>query len=77
MKKISLAHMKAHKKGRIVEISGGANLESRLSSMGIYLGKEVTKVSHVALEGAVAIKVGRAVIALGHGMAAKIIVDVE
>lgn len=69
--------MKEKKTGRIVEISGGEKLQDKLSAMGIYPGKEITKLSHFALRGPIAIKVGRAVFALGHGMANKIVVKIE
>lgn len=75
MKKISLIQMKAHKKGRVLEILGGAGLQNKFMSMGIYKGREIAKLGHFALRGPVAIKVGRTVIALGHGMAGKIIVE--
>ena len=77
MKKVSLVHLKPNHKGKISEILGGAGLQHRLMSMGIYLGKEVTKLSYIGLRGPVVIKVGRSVLALGHGMAAKIIVETE
>jgi Fe2+ transport system protein FeoA len=78
MKKISLIKARADRKVKVVEISGGAGLQYRLLTMGIYPGREITKLSHFALRGPVAIKVGRGVLALGHGMANKIIiVDAE
>jgi len=77
MKKLSLVQMKEKESGRIIEISGGESLQHKLSAMGIYPGKEITKLSHFALRGPVAIKVGRTVLALGHGMATKIFVKIE
>jgi len=77
MKKISLLHLKPDHKGRVSEILGGAGLQNRLMSMGLYIGKEITKLSYIGLRGPVVIKVGRTVLALGHGMAAKIIIEVE
>jgi ferrous iron transport protein A len=77
MKKTSLVQMKAACKGKVVEILGGSNLLSRLMNMGVFKGKEVAKLSHVGLRGPVVIKVGRSILALGHGVAAKIIVEVE
>lgn len=74
---MSLVQMKENQKGRIIEISAGPGLVNRLLSMGIYKGKGITKLGHFALKGPVAIKVGRGVFALGHGMASKIIVEVE
>lgn len=61
----------------VVEISGGPTLQSRLMSMGVYRGREITKLSNSVFRGPVAIKVGRSVLALGYGMAHKIIVEAE
>ena len=77
MKKVSLVHLKPDHKGKISEIMGGASLQNRLMSMGIYVGKEITKLSYIGLRGPVVIRVGRSVLALGHGMAAKVIVETE
>jgi ferrous iron transport protein A len=77
MKKIALVQMKKKQKGKIVEIQAGTALQNRLLSLGVYPGKEITKLSQFALRGAVAIKVGRTVLALGHGMASKIILELE
>ncbi|MBN1914013.1 MAG: ferrous iron transport protein A, partial [Candidatus Omnitrophica bacterium] len=76
-KKISLLLMKEKQKGKISLIDGGFALRNRMMSMGLYEGREITKLSHFALRGPVAIKVGRSVIALGHGMASKIIMETE
>jgi Fe2+ transport system protein FeoA len=77
MKKISLLKMQERQKGKVAEILAGPGLTHRFMSMGIYKGREITKLSHFALRGPVAIKVGRSVLALGHGMAGKITVEVE
>jgi ferrous iron transport protein A len=77
MRKMSLTKMKANQKAKVSEISGGRTLQHRMMSLGIYPGKEITKLSHFALRGPVAVRVGRAVLALGHGVAAKIIVEIE
>ena len=77
MKKISLVHIKPEEKVSILEILGGSNLESKLLSMGVYKGKQITKLSHIGLRGPVVIKAGRSILALGHGVAEKIIVERE
>jgi Fe2+ transport system protein FeoA len=77
MKKTSLEKMTANHKGKVVEILGGVNLQNRLMNMGIYKGREVTKLGHIGLKGPVIIKTGRSILALGHGMAAKIIIGSE
>ena len=77
MKRISLAHMRQRQKGIVIEIQGGGSLQRRLMSMGIYPGREITKLSHFILRGPAAIKVGRTVLALGYGMSNKIILEIE
>ncbi|MFH1460629.1 MAG: FeoA family protein [Candidatus Omnitrophota bacterium] len=72
MKKINLIQLKAGQKGTVIEIEGGSNLEKRLAVMGVSIGKTITKLSAFLMRGPVAIKSGRTVIALGHGMAAKV-----
>ncbi|MDD4954338.1 MAG: FeoA family protein [Candidatus Omnitrophica bacterium] len=75
LKHISLAQMKENRKGKVAEVLGGPGLQNKFMSMGIYKGREITKISHFAMKGAVAIRVGRSVVALGHGMAAKIMLE--
>jgi Fe2+ transport system protein FeoA len=69
--------MKADQKGVVFEISAGMGLQNKLMSMGVYKGREIAKISHVGLRGPVAIKVGRSVLVLGHGVASKIEVEIH
>lgn len=75
MKKISLAHMKSGQKGKLVEVTGGGNLHTRLMSMGLNKGRELTKLSHIGLRGPVVVKAGRTILALGHGVASKMVIE--
>lgn len=77
MGKISLIQMREDQKAKVVEISGGKGLQHRMMSMGIYPGREITKLSHFALRGPVTIRVSGSVLALSYGVAAKIIVETE
>jgi len=77
MKRISLVQIKANELVKILEILGGSNLENKLLSMGVYKGKSVTKLSHIGLKGPVVIKTGRSILALGHSVAEKIIIQRE
>ena len=77
MKRITLIELKAGHKGTIVAIDGGAQLEKRLAVMGIAVDKHVTKLSAFVMRGPVAVRVGRTVVALGHGVAGKIWVTVH
>lgn len=77
MKRIALTQLGPDRKARISDIAGGGNLRSKLMHMGVYKGREVTKLSHIGLRGPVVIRVGRGILALGHGVAAKVIVETE
>lgn len=77
MKRISLIQLKENRKGKVVEILSGTNLYKKLMHMGIFKGKEITKLSHIGLRGPVVIKAGRSILALGHGVAAKVILEQE
>jgi Fe2+ transport system protein FeoA len=77
MRKLSLVQLRENQKAKVSEISGGRILQHKMMSMGIYPGTEITKLSHFALRGPLAVRVGRSVLALGYGVAAKIIVVIE
>jgi len=74
---ITVRQMKAGQSGTVVEILGGHGLVNRLSSLGIRPGKRITKVSSMFLRGPVAIQVDQSQVAIGFGMAGKILVNVE
>ena len=75
MHKMSLNRVKKDLKVKVLEIAAGRMANARLSSLGLRPGVMVTKISSFALRGPVTLKVGRSTIAIGHGMAEKIIVD--
>ncbi|MFA6358498.1 MAG: FeoA family protein [Candidatus Omnitrophota bacterium] len=77
MRKISLNQMRGKQKGFICDISAEAALQNKFMGMGIYKGREITKISHIGLKGPVAIKVGRSVLVLGHSVASKITVEIQ
>ncbi len=77
MKEVSLAQLKAGHKAKVLDILGGKGLENKLMNMGVYKDKEIFKLSHIGLRGPVVIKVGRSILALGHGIAEKIIIEVK
>ncbi|UCD86165.1 MAG: ferrous iron transport protein A [Deltaproteobacteria bacterium] len=74
---LPLSQMKTGQKGVVIQIAGGRGLNSRLAALGIRIGHEVTKVSSMLMAGPVVVKVGNTEIALGFGMAQKIIVEVN
>lgn len=76
-RQITVRQMNAGQSGAVIEILGGHGLVNRLSSLGIRPGKRITKVSSMFLRGPVTIQVDRTRVAIGFGMAGKIVVDVE
>lgn len=75
-KQVSLTRMQAGQSGKVVEIQGGHGMVNRLSALGIRPGKRITKVGSMLMRGPVTIQVDRAQVAVGFGMASRIIVEV-
>jgi len=73
---IPLTKMHAGQSGRVIEIDGGHNILNRLNSLNIRTGKEVTKVSSMLMRGPVTVEVGNSRVAIGYGMARRIMVKV-
>ncbi len=71
---IALTNLKQGDEGFIVEIMGGHVLLKKLNSLGIRSGKKITKISHMMFDGPVTVGVGNTRIAVGRGMANKIMV---
>jgi ferrous iron transport protein A len=69
--------MQTGQSGRVVEIQGGFGVIDRLNALGIIPGKRITKISSMLARGPVAIQVDRAQLAIGYGMANKIIVQLD
>ncbi|MGC8863725.1 MAG: FeoA family protein [Armatimonadota bacterium] len=74
---ISTADMRQGQTGIVVQINAGYGLARRLEVMGIRLGVTITKRSAQLLRGPVTIQVGRAELALGYGIAGRILVEVQ
>ena len=61
----------------VVDIQGGYGLIRRLESLGIRVGKKVTKVSSQFMRGPVIIRIDNFQVAIGFGMARKVLVKIE
>ncbi len=71
----TLAQMRVGQSGIVVQVQGGHGLMNRLSALGIIPGKRVTKISSMLMRGPVTVEVDRTQIAIGFGMASKIVVQ--
>jgi len=76
-KQITLVRMQTGQSGIVVQIQGGYGLVNRLSALGIRPGKRITKISSMFMRGPVTIQVDRAQVAIGFGMASRIIVELD
>jgi len=74
---IDVTHLKPGEVGVVKEIAGGFGLTMRMQNMGVRVGETVKKVSSHFWCGPQTIEVGHFKVALGHGIAKKIIVEVE
>lgn len=72
---VDLTRLAARQKGVVYILNGGHRLARRLDAMGIRPGVVVTKLSNQLLRGPVIVMAGSTQIALGNGMARKIIVQ--
>ncbi len=76
-RQITVRQMHAGQSGMVIGVTGGSGLVSRLYSLGIRPGKRITKVSSVFLRGPVTVQVNQSQVAIGFGMAGKILVEVD
>jgi len=74
---LTLAEMRTGQTGTVVEILGGHGLTRRLDALGIRPGRKVTKISSTLFRGPVILRVDNAQVAVGFGMARKIIVETD
>ena len=77
MKEIHLTHLKAKESAVVKDIEGGIGAARRLEALGIRPGKTVTMISAHFWGGPVTVMIDKAKVAIGRGMAQKIIVEVS
>lgn len=74
---IDLTQLEEGESATVVQVAGGHGLKRRLDSLGVRVGKRVTKVSSQLMRGPVTLRVNGFQVALGFGMASKILVQRE
>ena len=74
-KQVTLRQMQAGQSGIVVQIQGGHGLINRLCALGIRPGKRITKVGSMFMRGPVTIQLDSIQVAIGFGMANKVIVE--
>ncbi|MBI4655648.1 MAG: FeoA domain-containing protein [Elusimicrobia bacterium] len=73
---IPLTDLDRGKTGKVLEISGGRGIRQKLDALGIRTGVKIKKISSQILRGPAIVQAGNTKVAIGYGMAGKIIVDV-
>ena len=71
---VTLAQLKNGQSGTVIEIQGGRRMTDRLNALGIIPGKKITKTSAMLMRGPVTVEVDRAGVAIGFGMASRVVV---
>jgi len=74
---MDITRMRAGEEGVVVEIQGGYGLLRRLETLGIRPDIRIAKVSAQFARGPVTVQVNNTQVALGFGMASKIIVQLQ
>ncbi|MFH2141261.1 MAG: FeoA family protein [Bacteroidota bacterium] len=72
---MNLTQLKEGEKCKVVDILGGGIMIKRLDALGIRISKEITKINMQFLRGPVIVQVDNSQIAIGFGMADRIIVE--
>ncbi|MEM2874840.1 MAG: FeoA family protein [Candidatus Hadarchaeales archaeon] len=72
-----LTELREGESGKVVQVYGGAGLQRRLAVLGIRAGKKVKVVTSQPFRGPMVLEVEGSQLAIGHGMAWKILVEVE
>jgi ferrous iron transport protein A len=73
----NLRDLRAGESGKIARIDGGHGIINRLAALNIRPGQHIKKLNSSFIRGPVTIEVNRAQIAIGFGMANRIIVEVD
>jgi ferrous iron transport protein A len=72
---IPLDQVYENKKATVIDIQGGSGVRQRLSQMGIHPGDMITMRRYGALRGPLLIEIHGSQVALGRGIASRIVVE--
>lgn len=75
VKHMSITELKTGQKAKVIEIQAGQGLVKKLEDIGIRIGSHVSNLSGEGAGGPVVVQSGCTQVALGRGMARKIIVE--
>ncbi|MBU0600658.1 ferrous iron transport protein A [bacterium] len=76
-KEVTLSKMPVSQAGEVIKILGSQRLCLKLSMLGIFKGVKFKKKNQQVMRGPIIVEVGKSQVAIGFGMASKIIVKAE
>jgi len=71
----TLDQMYENRKAKVIDLQGGSGIKQRLSQMGIHPGDTITILRYEPLRGPILIEILGTQVALGRGIASKVIVE--
>jgi len=74
---LPLTELETGRSAVVVSLESGHGAQERLRSLGIHEGQRIRKISRIGKVGPVVVLVDRTQVAVGHGMAKKILVQGE
>jgi ferrous iron transport protein A len=74
---VTLDRMKSGQKGKVFKITGGRTVQLRLEALGVFPGTNIKKISAFLSGGPIVFEAEKTQIAIGFGMAQKILIEVE
>ena len=72
---MSIIDLENGQQGKIVDIQGGPGIKRKLGNMGIRVGAKVRNLSGHFMKGPIVVQSGRTQIAMGQGLAGKIVIQ--
>lgn len=73
---LSLIELKDNQIAKIIGLEGGRGAGEKLQNLGLRVGVSVKKIRGMFSHGPIIVKAGQTEIALGRGLAAKVIVEI-
>lgn len=69
--------MSAGEQGTVLSVRGGGGVKRRLEAMGVRRGVAIEKITGSPFGGPVIVKIGSVRLAIGYGMAGKVLLEVK
>lgn len=77
VKRTPLPQLKTGQSGKVVDITGGYGVIKKLTALGIRPGQKISKRDSIFSRGPVVVRINNSEVAIGYGMAQKVVVEVE